>query len=90
MAAPRLDVDLTAVLPRPSLDDLGLRPLGGVSLLPEKRFAAGFVLEGPGSATRPLLEVCGPEVTLSLRFGGPDVRRSTGARRSPGGLRGTR
>ena len=73
-AAPRLDVDLTSALPSPTVDGSGFRPFDGTVLLPKKRFAAGFVLEGSGASVRPLLEVCGPEVTLSVRFGGPGSR----------------
>ena len=71
-AAPHLDVDLSDALPSGDV----LPYSASVDLLPTKRFAAGFVVEGRGTQARPLLEVCGPEVTLSIRFGGPSPKRA--------------
>jgi hypothetical protein len=71
-AAPHLDVDLGDALPSGE----ALPYSTSVDLLPSKRFAAGFVVEGRGTQARPLLEVCGPEVTLSIRFGGPSPKRA--------------
>jgi hypothetical protein len=72
-AAPHLDVDLSDALPSGEVVPYST----SVELLPSKRFAAGFVVEGRGTQARPLLEVCGPEVTLSIRFGGPKRARAS-------------
>jgi hypothetical protein len=55
--------------------------LAPVSLLPTPRFAAGFTVTGDVGALQPVLEVCGPEVTLSLRFGPPPKARRTPTKR---------
>lgn len=57
-----LEAPAPAVLPGTGVEPDLLRP---------RLFIAGFTLEPPPASVRPRFEVCGPEVTFSIRFGRP-------------------
>jgi hypothetical protein len=55
---------------RPDGGSLNLAlPRGDATLLDPKRIIAGFTLEDASTTAGPTLEVCGPEITFSIRFG---------------------